>query len=202
MHDDPFRPVGIGDFWWTVICVTPFTLVWISLIVIATDEEESRSWFVTGAKVVAYSISGIVGLTLAGLFYASLAMAAYSKLAKLIELFEKPLNPLYFVPSLMGAVLFYYLRGRTPRAYGVFETLVGAMTIWIALVAPATQGLTRIIGILGGIYIVVRGLDNFDKGLTLGELRTRWDRVFPKIKRADSSPESGSLHALRDSNST
>jgi len=61
MDDDPFRPAGIGDFWWTIICVTPFTLVWVSLMIMLAAEvvEKPRrwlDWLATGAKVIAYSI--------------------------------------------------------------------------------------------------------------------------------------------------
>ena len=41
---------------------------------------------------------------------------------------------------------------------------------------------TKLIGVMAGIYIIVRGLDNVDRGLPLS-WRPHWDRAFPKQKR-------------------
>jgi hypothetical protein len=56
---------------------------------------------------------------------------------------------------------------------------VALLALWFAVTAPNQSLLPRGIGIFSGIYIIVRGLDNIDKGLPL-KFRKRWDRCFPK----------------------
>jgi hypothetical protein len=76
-------------------------------------------------------------------------------------------------------ILLYYLRARYRLIYGVAETIVGYLTV-AKIVFPevdiheidTAQGL----GILGGLYIIVRGLDNVGKGLEKTPYKDRWRR--------------------------
>ena len=43
-------------------------------------------------------------------------------------------------------------------------------------------GATTLIGVLAGIYIIVRDLDNVDRDLP-PSWRRYWDCIFPKLKR-------------------
>lgn len=92
----------------------------------------------------------------------------------------------------LGPVL-YRIRSRQPFYYGIGEFLVGAGVVYVLLfptemsflllAEPHHSALTDFaslpIGILGGIYVMVRGLDNMDRGLPT-RVRPFWDLAFPK----------------------
>ena len=60
------------------------------------------------------------------------------------------------------------------------EISIGIFSISLASVsqAPGGDSIGKILAILGGIYIIVRGLDNIDRALTDGEFKSKWDRLF------------------------
>jgi hypothetical protein len=71
-------------------------------------------------------------------------------------------------------VLIHRLRCTQRGKYGFIETVVGALTVWFALnkiftPEPATPAppdhWIDVIALLGGLYVVVRGLDNCENGL-------------------------------------
>jgi hypothetical protein len=74
--------------------------------------------------------------------------------------------------------------------YGLCEIVVAVVVIYLTFVPPYTamaladMSLSRLqmskaIGILGGVYILVRGMDNVDQDLP-SKWRSLWDRTFPK----------------------
>jgi hypothetical protein len=78
--------------------------------------------------------------------------------------------------TISAGLSFYWLRCRRRFLYGLCELLVAFGVIYITFVPqtnyllisgpPVSQFLlTKGAGILGGIYIFVRGLDNMDKDL-------------------------------------
>lgn len=75
------------------------------------------------------------------------------------------------------AVFAYRLRGSRPKIYGVAEMMIGVTTISVAV--QADEPSARLLTIASGIYIWVRGMDNFDKGLS-GTMKDRWRRAFPR----------------------
>ena len=82
----------------------------------------------------------------------------------------------------IGIALFW-VRGRYPIIYGTTEVVVGVIAAVNAFaradfVMSIDPNIT--IQILGGIYIIVRGLDNFGKGLKATGLETRWKWLFPQ----------------------
>ena len=92
------------------------------------------------------------------------------------------------------AVALYRVRGTHPIVYGVAEIAVGILAIWFVVGIPKPTLLTAddggqavdvsranssLVGFLGGIYIIIRGFDNVDKGIA-GKLRRFWDMAFPK----------------------
>jgi hypothetical protein len=84
-------------------------------------------------------------------------------------------------PAILLALLLYRLRGNRPFTYGLAEIFVGVATVWYSIHSemPEPYYLAKAIALLGGIYIIVRGLDNMDRGLPQ-RMRPRWDRYFPK----------------------
>jgi hypothetical protein len=71
--------------------------------------------------------------------------------------------PYTIVVGILAGVIFFLLRCRNPLVYGITEVGVGIASI------------SASVTLLGGIYILVRGLDNMDKRLKDQRV---WNRVF------------------------
>ena len=84
-------------------------------------------------------------------------------------------------PAIMITIFLYWLRGYKPFIYGTVEVVVGSVTMWAGFHTENAGLLLRCLGLAGGIYIVVRGLDNMDKALP-ESWRAFWERWFPKTK--------------------
>jgi hypothetical protein len=97
------------------------------------------------------------------------------------------------VAAVAASLFLYRLRGIHPFWYGCIEIVVGLVVLIFTFV-PTTHylavdrqtffewGATKLIGVMAGIYIIVRGLDNLDRDLP-PSWRPIWDRIFPKQKR-------------------
>jgi hypothetical protein len=107
------------------------------------------------------------------------------------DLLELMSSPFTIAPALLLCLMFYYLRSRRPLAYGLLEIWAGILTLSFAIFSPAQNALLKGLGLLGGVYIVVRGLDNVDRGLPAG-LRRYWDKAFPK----SNNPARSYWHAM------
>lgn len=95
----------------------------------------------------------------------------------------------YIAVTIVVALFFYMLRCRRQLWYGVCEIIVAFVVIYLAFKPPYTalalaQGYSPIgiqvqhyYGLLAGIYIFVRGMDNIRAGLPV-TCRTRWDNIF------------------------
>lgn len=70
----------------------------------------------------------------------------------------------FFVAMLFGYGLFSWRRYGS-RSYGVTEIAVGAFSSMIGMHDLATNATNAMLKVAGGIYIVVRGLDNYLKGV-------------------------------------
>jgi hypothetical protein len=92
--------------------------------------------------------------------------------------------------TIVAGVIFYWLRCRLRFWYGLCEIVVAFIIIYLTFVpaytvvvladmSPSRLLLSKGVGILGGIYLLVRGMDNMDEDLP-PMLRRVWDRVFPK----------------------
>ena len=81
----------------------------------------------------------------------------------------------------------YRLRGMYPFYYGGTEVLVAILAIFVSIGTDTTNPLNKIVGILGGAYILIRGLDNMDKGLPIS-WRALWDKWFPKKHPTQETP--------------
>jgi hypothetical protein len=130
------------------------------------------------------------------LTFALLAMSFFAFFAGRLLLFFlllgaqlAPLIPFFIA----GAYGLYLLRRSYRSIYGAIEVPVGIAAIAAAVLAPTSSDasvgmsdVSRLIGVLGGVYIIVRGLDNIDEGMVqLGEklpgryylpIRLRWER--------------------------
>ena len=97
---------------------------------------------------------------------------------------------LYILVSIVAAMLFFELRRRRPFAYGVFEFAIGLIGLTLTLYPQTTYLLTgeatpwgltlsRGITVVGGIYLLVRGLDNMDRAVPRS-WRPHWETLFPR----------------------
>jgi hypothetical protein len=85
---------------------------------------------------------------------------------------------------LIVGVTLYWTRGRYPLVYGATEIIVGIVAAVNGLArTDLNKGLdlTIVIQVLGGIYIIVRGLDNAGKGVRGTVLEARWNRIFSTV---------------------
>jgi hypothetical protein len=89
------------------------------------------------------------------------------------------------IAAAMLGFLFYWCRGWYRLQYGVAEFVFGIVTVGNVFFPNfdyRTLERGTVFQIVGGLYILVRGLDNFGKGLetTQTRLRTWWRNVFGK----------------------
>lgn len=107
-----------------------------------------------------------------------IAVVLRSNSQQIFSLFAS--TPRFFIglsAALCGAILFWF-RQRYRTSYGLLETLVGA---WISANAfPLQSSLDVASGlqVLGGLYVVVRGLDNVGNGLKGSRYEPMWHRIF------------------------
>jgi hypothetical protein len=88
-------------------------------------------------------------------------------------------DPAVVYLAVMASIYLYWFRGQAPFLYGLMEVATGVLTISFVLFTARGDVLARVLGILGGSYVIVRGLDNMDKGCPRS-LRKFWDVAFPK----------------------
>lgn len=91
------------------------------------------------------------------------------------------LGPWLIGPALAAAVLLYRLRGVRPLLYGLIEVTAG-VGLLLAVVIDDGSGLRKVMAMAAGVYFIVRGLDNVEKGLPERALSV-WLILFPKERR-------------------
>jgi hypothetical protein len=98
-----------------------------------------------------------------------------------LEEVSNPFSALTFIA--LGFAL-YGLRSKSPFIYGISEVFVGITAIWLSVRPPTISplsdignGVWQLVTILGGVYIIVRGLDNMDK-----KVPTRLQRYWSLLR--------------------
>ena len=97
---------------------------------------------------------------------------------------------IYILLSLGIALFLYRLRGLHPFRYGLGEMAVGIAAIYFSFYPASSAILTKAssefgmalshgVTLIGGIYLLVRGMDNVERDLPYG-WRRQWARIFPK----------------------
>jgi hypothetical protein len=72
----------------------------------------------------------------------------------------------WFIPFIvLSSYGLYLFRSKARCTYGLLELLVGLGAIITSVRTPSEPDLSHFIAVLGGVYIVVRGLDNYDQGM-------------------------------------
>jgi len=98
-----------------------------------------------------------------------------------------------FVKILLGILIMptivylFILRKKKRIKYGLIEIIVGLLTLASVIINPTTDtttdtttGITDILKLFGGIYITIRGMDNFEKGLKSPRYIIKWEKLFGK----------------------
>lgn len=136
----------------------------------ASTKLNSRERAIFGWVAFGLHVVGILGLGALGLFF----------IFALVQGFRLPAGTLV-LPTLFAAIILYRIRGVRPLLYGLIEIAAGVGFI-LGASASESWGVTKAGALAAGAYFVVRGLDNFEKGLTGRALRI-WTLIFPKTVR-------------------
>lgn len=113
-------------------------------------------------------ITNIIGRFLIGIFTFLIFLAIYFYRLRILEILTVPLTIMF---AILIALLLYLFRERERISYGVVEFLVGIATV-TTIYLPSFSieniqvNLSFGIRYIGGIYIMIRGLDNIVKGLS------------------------------------
>lgn len=104
----------------------------------------------------------------------------YKQIFALIPPFQLASYQIIFIGlvALLSGMILYAFRQRRRTSYGMVESLIGA---WIACNAfPLNTSLDVASGlqVIGGLYVVVRGLDNIGTGLKGTRYGPNWQRIF------------------------
>jgi len=100
------------------------------------------------------------------------------------------MNMIFILLTVAAGLFFYWLRGRFRLIYGMCEIAVALAIISLTFYPPTyylaydmpsffEMLLSKSVGVLGGIYVMVRGLDNMDMALPT-RWHGLWDRIFCK----------------------
>jgi hypothetical protein len=74
-------------------------------------------------------------------------------------------KPWFAFVAIVLAYLLYLLRLHAQCVYALLEIVIGLAAMWSSILTPTNSSLAHLIAVFGGIYIIIRGLDNFEKGL-------------------------------------
>lgn len=113
-----------------------------------------------------------------GLAFSLIGNAAFSNLSYLVSTVS--VWGTVVVLPLLGVALYWY-RQKFRLSYGIFEFIVGVMmTYYVFFPKFSYTELTVVEGIqiLGGLYVMVRGLDNVSKGIEGTRAESLWSKVF------------------------
>lgn len=92
---------------------------------------------------------------------------------------ERTLTSSWLVPiMLLVGIGLYRFRTKHTVLYGLFECSFAIAGITFSVHTASNDSLSKLLSLAGGVYIIVRGLDNIDKGLT-SLSRARWYLFFP-----------------------
>jgi len=90
-----------------------------------------------------------------------------------VEWFQKTMLLLVFIIS----YLLYLFKIKRQVYYGLTEILLGVITIFITIF-HFNESVSDILKILGGFYIIIRGLNNIDAGIISPVIKKRWQKIF------------------------
>jgi predicted permease len=125
--------------------------------------------------------------TVQGIFFLFMIASSLALLCSAIGIFisnmvrdtQRTLTSPFLVPILLlVGIGLYRLRTKRTVLYGLFECSFAIAGIAFSVHTASNDSLSKLLSLAGGVYIIVRGLDNIDKGLTPLR-RVRWALFFP-----------------------
>jgi hypothetical protein len=87
-----------------------------------------------------------------------------------------------FIALAIAGVVLLWIRSRWRWGYGIAEYAVGLLITWNgthSVLSLDHIGAFEFVELSGGLYVMVRGLDNFGRGLRGYPLGSKWSSVFP-----------------------
>jgi hypothetical protein len=148
-------------------------------------------------------VAGVIVLLLCSAFLVYIIASAFthipgflSNLPNRLQSDSALFHKLYVFAVLAFSILFFLFRKHLRAEYGYLEVLVGLGLVssyfpaeYTKLVETASQFSmaveyrTKLLSLLGGIYVIVRGLDNIDQGVK------QWDEKFAKQEESKQAAE-------------
>lgn len=146
------------------------------------DEAKPDAAIAAAANTFTAQQNNYVRVSIFGaLFVGGIAYAAYTYRALLLS----TLSVWGTILLLFAAGVFLYgYRQRQRLSYGVFEFLFGlfaAASVFFPNFNYTNLGLFNTVQIVGGLYVMVRGLDNVGKGIEGTRFESGWRRIFKNI---------------------
>lgn len=134
-----------------------------------------------GAKESGHTLGSRLNVVAAALTTVAGVLASISTsnvIERSPELIAATISNVYFTPLwFLIALGLFWSRGYLPRCYGSAEVFVGMTAVFYAIRSNHADLPPKLLALASGIYIIVRGLDNFEKGLP-PETRAAWRRIF------------------------
>lgn len=132
-------------------------------------DRDQATWL---ANAAAFGIAGVLLFQLGSFYFR--------------EIIDFAATVPWWAISVVGTIagfLLYLFRQRKRAPYGLVEVVVGVVAVTHSVPSPGTPGATMgvvAVQLLGGLYIIVRGLDNIGTGLTNANSRYApiWKRIF------------------------
>jgi hypothetical protein len=150
------------------------------LLLVAYQTARLISFFFAAVTIVVF-VDTL--LKAAGLNINYVAPLVTEKISAILRYFIATKPHLITFGALSIAVVFFSVRGYFPKTYGNIEIFVGLMTIESVIPKIPDTRVPSLLPLVGGIYIVIRGLDNLSKGLDpKGRLGTLFRYLFNSRK--------------------
>jgi hypothetical protein len=120
-------------------------------------------WFIWYTYIVSVLIGFFLIVVGAGMFAWPFALAKFWQ--PLSEAMVSPWLRIFTTAIFVSiAFILYLARTHMQHIYGAAEILVGAVACWTGLGYPSTSALPGSLAVAGGVYIIVRGIDNGVQG--------------------------------------
>ena len=140
------------------------------------DSHKRKQYLVLGSQIVPGNLFALVAYYI--LDYAIGKTAHFFGIAEQYSIYATLLVSVISI-ILVGVGLFW-IRGHYPLLYGTSEVAVGVLATINALARFKEVDSNTVIQIIGGIYIVVRGLDNIGRGVIGTSVEAQWRWLFRK----------------------
>jgi hypothetical protein len=127
--------------------------------------KEARKQYESVALVMVYAFLGAaIPVVIAILAWPAIALWFYPSVVEMVQSTTGRIIGLLSL-GVLGAVL-YLVREHFRRFYGVAEVAIGLVGCWAGLLKSASDSLLAVVAIASGVYVIVRGIDNFVQGRT------------------------------------